>query len=108
VSQRERKSIEEIFGWLKMIGLLCKTHHRGVARVGWMFVLGLAVYNLVCIRNLVAQPAHPGDSGGFRARRAPRSTPASGPTHFPGATKCAAHPFFRSLLAVLTKETQSP
>jgi transposase len=57
VSQRERKRIEEIFGWLKMIGLLRKTRHRGVARVGWMFVFGLAVYNLVRMRNLAAQPA---------------------------------------------------
>ena len=56
MSQRERKRIEEIFGWLKMIGLLRKTRHRGVARVGWMFLFGLAVYNLVRIRNLVAQP----------------------------------------------------
>ena len=56
MSQRERKRIEEIFGWLKMIGLLRKPRHRGVARVGWMFVFGLAVYNLVRLRNLVAQP----------------------------------------------------
>ena len=53
---RERKRVEEVFGWLKMIGLLRKTRHRGVARVGWMFLFGLAVYNLVRIRNLVAQP----------------------------------------------------
>ena len=57
VSQHERKRIEEIFGWLKQIGLLRKVRHRGVARVGWMFVFGLAVYNLVRIRNLTAQPA---------------------------------------------------
>ena len=57
VSQRERKRIEEIFGWLKQIGLLRKTRHRGVARVGWMFIFGLAVYNLVRMRNLTAQPA---------------------------------------------------
>ena len=56
VSQRERKRIEEIFGWLKQIGLLRKVRHRGVARVGWMFVFGLAVYNLVRIRTLTAQP----------------------------------------------------
>jgi transposase len=56
LSQRERKRVEEIFGWLKMIGLLRKTRHRGVARVGWMFLFGLAVYNLVRIRNLVTQP----------------------------------------------------
>jgi transposase len=57
VSQRERKRIEEIFGWLKQIGLLRKTRHRGVTRVGWMFTFGLAVYNLVRMRNLLAQPA---------------------------------------------------
>ena len=52
VSQRQRKRIEEIFGWLKQIGLLRKTRHRGVARVAWMFTFGLAVYNLVRMRNL--------------------------------------------------------
>jgi hypothetical protein len=57
VSQRDRKRIEEIFGWLKQIGMLRKTRHRGVARVGWMFVFGRAVYNLVGMRNLTAQPA---------------------------------------------------
>ncbi len=56
VSQRRRKCIEEIFGWLKMVGLLRKTRHRGVARVGWMFTFGLAVYNLVRMRNLAVQP----------------------------------------------------
>jgi transposase len=55
-SQQHRKRIEEIFGWLKMIGLLRKTRHRGVARVGWMFTFGLAVYNLVRLRRLVAEP----------------------------------------------------
>jgi transposase len=55
-SQRGRKRVEEIFGWLKMVGLLRKTRHRGVGRVSWMFTFGLAVYNLVRMRNLVAQP----------------------------------------------------
>jgi transposase len=56
VSQRRRKRIEEIFGWLKTVGLLRKTRHRGVARVSWMFTFGLAVYNLVRLRNLTVQP----------------------------------------------------
>lgn len=34
VSQRRRKRIDEIFGWLKTVGLLRETRHRGVARVG--------------------------------------------------------------------------
>ena len=57
VSQQKRKRIEEIFGWLKTIGLLRQTRHRGRRRVGWMFVFSLAVYNLVRIRNLMEQAA---------------------------------------------------
>ncbi len=52
LSQWKRKRVEEIFGWLKTVGLLRKTRHRGRRRVNWMFVFGLAVYNLVRIRNL--------------------------------------------------------
>jgi transposase len=47
VSQRRRKLVEEIFGWLKKVGGLRKTRHRGRAKVDWMFVFGLAAYNLV-------------------------------------------------------------
>ena len=56
VSVRRRKRIEEIFGWLKTVGLLRKARHRGAARVGWMFTFGLAVYNLVRLRRLAALP----------------------------------------------------
>lgn len=54
ISQRKRKRVEEIFGWLKTVGGLRKTRHRGVDRVGWMFTFALAAYNLVRMRNLVA------------------------------------------------------
>jgi IS5 family transposase len=54
VSQRKRKCVEEIFGWLKTGGLLRKTRYRGVARVGWMFTFAAAVYNLVRMRTLAA------------------------------------------------------
>ena len=57
LSQRIRMRIEEIFGWLKTIGLLRKTRHRGTARVEWMFIFSLAASNLVGIRNLAAQAA---------------------------------------------------
>ncbi len=57
ISQRIRKRVEEIFGWLKTVGGLRKTRHRGVARVDWMFSFALAVYNLVRIRNLTLAPA---------------------------------------------------
>ena len=52
VSQRKRKRVEEIFGWLKTVGLMRKTRHRGVKLVGWIFKFATAVYNLVRIRNL--------------------------------------------------------
>jgi transposase len=54
VSQRKRKCVEEIFGWLKTVGLLRKTRYRGVARVGWMFTFAVAAYNLVRMRTLAA------------------------------------------------------
>ena len=53
VSQQKRKRSEEIFGWLKTIGLLHKVKLRGVQRVGWLFTSATAVYNLVRMRNLV-------------------------------------------------------
>lgn len=56
VSQQKRKRVEEIFGWLKTVGGLRKTRHRGLARVGWMFTFALAAYNLVRMRNLLPAP----------------------------------------------------
>jgi IS5 family transposase len=53
VSQRKRKRIEEIFGWLKTVGLLRKLRHRGTARVNWIFIFATAAYNLVRMRKLV-------------------------------------------------------
>lgn len=53
VSQRRRKRIEEVFGWMKTVGLLRKTRHRGIDRVGWTFLFTAAAYNLVRMRNLV-------------------------------------------------------
>jgi transposase len=53
VSQRKRKRVEEIFGWLKTVGMIRKTRHRGLPRVDWIFTFALAAYNLVRIRNLI-------------------------------------------------------
>jgi len=52
ISQRVRKRVEEIFGWMKTIGLMRKTRHKGEDRVGWMFTFTAAAYNLIRIRNL--------------------------------------------------------
>src|SRR6201984_1612244 len=57
LSQRKRKRVEEIFGWLKTVGGLRKTRHRGVTLVGWMFSFALAAYKLVRMRNLALAPA---------------------------------------------------
>lgn len=52
VSQKKRKRVEEIFGWLKTIALVRKVRHRGCERVGTVFVWAAAIYNLVRLRNL--------------------------------------------------------
>jgi transposase len=53
ISQRKRKRVEEIFGWMKTVGLLRKLRHRGGGRVTWIFRFTAAAFNLVRIRNLV-------------------------------------------------------
>lgn len=53
VSQQKRKRVEEIFGWLKTVGLLRKVKLRGVPRVGWLYTFAAAAYNLMQMRNLV-------------------------------------------------------
>jgi Transposase DDE domain len=52
ISQIKRKRVEEVFGWIKTVALQRKTHFRGLDRVGWMFTLAAAAYNLVRMRNL--------------------------------------------------------
>ena len=57
ISVRVRKRIEEVFGWIKTVGGLRKTRHRGTALVGWMFTLAAAAYNVVRIPKLLAVAA---------------------------------------------------
>jgi hypothetical protein len=57
VSQRKRKRVEEVFGWIKTVALQRKTRFRGLERVGWMFTLAASAYNLVRMRNLQAATA---------------------------------------------------
>lgn len=54
MSQQKRKRVEEIFGWLKTIGVQRQTRFRETARVAWMFLFATAIYNLVRMSNLVA------------------------------------------------------
>jgi transposase len=53
-SLRVRKRIEEAFGWIKTVGGLRKTRHRGTARVGWLFTLTATACNLVRLPKLLA------------------------------------------------------
>ena len=53
LSQKQRKRIEECFGWLKTIALLRKVRHRGTLKVNWIFTFACAAYNLVRMRKLM-------------------------------------------------------
>ena len=55
ISQRIRKRIEEIFGWVKVQGGQSKTKFRGRERVDASFTLALAAYNLVRLPKLLAE-----------------------------------------------------
>jgi len=56
ISQKVRKRVEEIFGWLKTVGLQRKTFYRGLDRVDWHFTFAAAAYNLVRMRNRGVDP----------------------------------------------------
>jgi transposase len=59
VSQRKRKRIEEVFGWVKTVGMLRKTRHRGLETVAWVFTFTATAYNLVRMRNLIIPAVQP-------------------------------------------------
>jgi transposase len=52
VSQRVRKRVEEVFGWMKTVGGLRRSRYRGLARTGlWAYVVASA-YNLIRLARL--------------------------------------------------------
>jgi len=57
ISQRCRKRIEEVFGWIKSSAGLAKVKLRGRDRVDAAFTLALAAYNLIRLPKLLAAPA---------------------------------------------------
>ena len=57
LSLKVRKRIEEAFGWIKTVGGMRKTNHRGTALVDWMFTLKAAAYNLVRMPKLLTEVA---------------------------------------------------
>ncbi len=57
VSQRCRKRIEEVFGWIKASAGLAKVKLRGRARVNAVFTMALAAYNLIRLPKLLGTAA---------------------------------------------------
>ena len=53
ISQRCRKRIEEVFGWIKSSAGLAKVKLRGRSRVDAAFTLALAAYNLIRLPKLL-------------------------------------------------------
>jgi len=54
VSQRKRKRVEEIFGWLKAFSIMRRPHFRGLERIEYLFKFAVSVYNILRIRNILA------------------------------------------------------
>jgi len=54
VSQRKRKLVEQVFGWLKTVAGLRQVKHRGGPKVDWQVTFAAAAYNLVRLRTLRA------------------------------------------------------
>ena len=57
VSQRKRKLVEQVFGWMKTVGGLRRLRHRGGERVDWIVTFTAAAYNLIRLRTLLATAA---------------------------------------------------
>jgi len=57
-SQRRRKIVEEVFGWIKTVGAGGKLRYLGRARNKLWFELTAAAYNLTRLTNLKAAAAY--------------------------------------------------
>lgn len=59
ISQRRRKLVEEVFGWMKTIAGIRQTKLRGTDKVQWQFIFAAACYNIIRIPKLAPhwQPA---------------------------------------------------
>lgn len=54
-SIKDRKKIEEFFGWAKVIAGFRKLRHVGLEKIRFYFTLAAGCFNLVKLRNLMAQ-----------------------------------------------------
>jgi IS5 family transposase len=53
MSLRRRKMIEEAFGWIKTVGGLRKTRHKGLEKLSGQALFAFAAYNLTRLLNLM-------------------------------------------------------
>jgi transposase len=56
-SQKKRKRVEQVFGWLKHTAGMRQTKFRGRRRVEWMFRLAMSALNLLRMQRLMARAA---------------------------------------------------
>ncbi|MBI2185527.1 MAG: IS5 family transposase [Acidobacteria bacterium] len=54
ISQRKRKLVEQVFGWMKTVGGLRTLRHRGGELVDWIVTFTAAAYNLIRLRTHLA------------------------------------------------------
>ena len=59
ISQRIRKRVEEIFGWMKTVGGFRRTRYRGLDRTGLAGYLVATAYNLVRLSRLTRAAGKP-------------------------------------------------
>lgn len=59
ISQRKRKLVEKVFGWMKLDRSMRQTKLRGLRKVDWMVRLMAAAHNLLRLVKLIPIPAQP-------------------------------------------------
>lgn len=55
ISQKKRKRVEEIFGWMKEFSIMRRPHFRGIEKMDYQFKLAASIYNILRISNLLEQ-----------------------------------------------------
>jgi hypothetical protein len=109
-SQRCRKQIEEVFGWMKSAAGLAKVKLRGRDRVDAAFTLALAVCNLIRLpkRLGAATSRASGALSKCRTTRRTSQTCSSPPTFCSTARAAASSPSAASAAPSTARATQTP
>ena len=106
LSQRARKKVEQVFGWLKQPGGLRRVRHLARWKIQQVAYLWAAAYNLLCLANLQAQTA----AAKKESRRKRGAEELNADARWGGSDPLASlfhsrlhsyvknHPFFSSLL----------